>query len=152
VTFSGKICIIKSLFLWKNKPGASKMWKFSGGGPPDSPFLLQKLSMTVEINQKKLYYNHYTSGKFLILKFKFKVKSSDTPSPNFRCLATFLTPSVHGSWTKNFSGVHLPHSAVWADSTCLYDTSGLMVQYFVLTCEKLLIVCLPASSYQTCIV
>jgi hypothetical protein len=35
--------------------------------------------MTVEINQKKLYYNYYTSGKFLTLNFKFQVKSSNTP-------------------------------------------------------------------------
>ena len=30
------------------------------------------LSVTVEINQKKLYYNYYTSGKFLTLKVKFR--------------------------------------------------------------------------------
>jgi hypothetical protein len=29
-----------------------------------TPPFLQKFSMTVEINQKKLYYNYYTSGKF----------------------------------------------------------------------------------------
>jgi hypothetical protein len=52
--------------------------------------------MTAEINQKKLYYNHYTSGKFLILKFKFQVKYSEIPPPphhhhpNFRCFATSL--------------------------------------------------------------
>jgi hypothetical protein len=41
---------------------------------------LWKLSMTVEINQKELYYNCYTSsGKFLTLKFKLQVKSSDLP-------------------------------------------------------------------------
>jgi hypothetical protein len=30
------------------------------GDPP----LLPKISMTVQINHKKLYYNYYTSGKF----------------------------------------------------------------------------------------
>jgi hypothetical protein len=39
--------------------------------------------MAVEINQKELYYNYYTPGKFLTLKFKFQVKSSDTLSPTF---------------------------------------------------------------------
>ena len=34
------------------------------------------ISMTVEINQKKLYYNYYTSGKLIKLKFKFP-----TPPP-----------------------------------------------------------------------
>jgi hypothetical protein len=32
--------------------------------------------MTVEINQKKLYYNYYTSGKLIKLNFKFP-----TPPP-----------------------------------------------------------------------
>jgi hypothetical protein len=43
--------------------------------------------MIEEINQKKLYYNYYTSGKFLTLKFKFQVKSPTPPThplPNFR--------------------------------------------------------------------
>jgi hypothetical protein len=47
---------------------------------PD-PRFLRKLSMTLEINQKKLSYNYYASGKFLTLKFKFQVKSSDTTPP-----------------------------------------------------------------------
>ena len=45
-----------------------------GEDPPDHPFLC-KLSLTVEINQKRLYYNYYTSNKFLTLKFKFQIKS-----------------------------------------------------------------------------
>jgi hypothetical protein len=58
-------------------------WSFKnvnigGGGDPDPPFLW-KLSMTVEINQKELYYNYYTSGKFVT--FKFQVKSSATLPP-----------------------------------------------------------------------
>jgi hypothetical protein len=58
-------------------------WSFKNvkifwGRTPDPPFF-RKLSMTVEINQKKLYYNYYTSGKFLALKFKFQVKSYNTP-------------------------------------------------------------------------
>jgi hypothetical protein len=35
------------------------MKKFSEGGPLDPPYL-QKLSMRVPINHKKLYYNYYT--------------------------------------------------------------------------------------------
>jgi hypothetical protein len=57
------------------------MQNFSGGGPSDPPFF-RKFSMTVAINQKKFYYNYYTSGKFLALKFKFQVKFSDTPPPH----------------------------------------------------------------------
>jgi hypothetical protein len=38
--------------------------------------------MTVEINQKKLYYNYKISGKFLTLKFKFQIKSPDTRLPH----------------------------------------------------------------------
>ena len=56
------------------------MLKFSGGGPTDPPFL-QKLSMTVQINHKMLYYNYYTSGKFLTLEFKFSGKILRHPSP-----------------------------------------------------------------------
>jgi hypothetical protein len=41
-----------------------------------TPFL-RKRSMTVGINQKKLYKNYYASCKFLTLKLKFQVKSSD---------------------------------------------------------------------------
>jgi hypothetical protein len=37
--------------------------------------------MRLPINHKKLYYNYYTSGKFLTLKFKFQVKSSNIPPP-----------------------------------------------------------------------
>jgi hypothetical protein len=55
--------------------------------------------MTVEINQKKLYYNHYTSGKFLILKFKFKVKSSDTPLPQLKMLS--YVPDSKCTWELN---------------------------------------------------
>ena len=76
------------------------MQKFSGGGPSDPPPFFRKFSMTVAINQKKFYYNYYTSGKFLALKFKFQVKFSDTPPPsppNFRCFATSLTESGYFS-------------------------------------------------------
>ena len=60
-------------------PRASKMEQFSGGGPPN-PRFLPKLSMAVKVNHKKLYYNYYTLGKYL-LKIKFQVKSSDNPPP-----------------------------------------------------------------------
>ena len=46
-------------------PRASKMAQFSGGGPPN-PRFLPKLSMTVQVNHKKLYYNYYTLGKYLL--------------------------------------------------------------------------------------
>jgi hypothetical protein len=46
--------------------------KHLGGGPPDPPFLW-KLSMTVEIIQEELYYNYYTSSKFLTLKFMLRL-------------------------------------------------------------------------------
>ena len=48
------------------------------GEDPKTPFL-PKLSMTVQINHKKLYYNYYSAGKFLTFNFKFLVKSPDTP-------------------------------------------------------------------------
>jgi hypothetical protein len=65
--------------------------KFSGVPEPSN--FLWKLSMIVEINQKELYYSYYTSGKFLTLKFKFQVKSSDL-LPNFRYFATALKISA----------------------------------------------------------
>jgi hypothetical protein len=37
--------------------------------------------MRVPINHKKVYYIYYTSSKFLTLKLKFQVKSSDIPPP-----------------------------------------------------------------------
>jgi hypothetical protein len=46
-------------------PRASKMEHFSGGGPPN-PRFLPKLSMTVKVNHKKLYYNYYTLGEYLL--------------------------------------------------------------------------------------
>jgi hypothetical protein len=68
-------------------------WSFQnvniwGVGGPDPPFLW-KLSMTVEINQKELYYNYYTSGTFLT--FKFQVKPLP---PNFRRFTMSLKISV----------------------------------------------------------
>jgi hypothetical protein len=48
-------------------PRASKMEQFSGGGPPN-PRFLPKLSITVQVNSKKLYYNYYTLGKYLLIK------------------------------------------------------------------------------------
>ena len=41
------------------------MEQFSGGGPPN-PRFLPKLSMTLQVNHKKLYYNYYTLGKYLL--------------------------------------------------------------------------------------
>jgi hypothetical protein len=45
-------------------------WERTHSEPP----FFQTLNMTVEINEKKLYYNYNTSGsKFLTLKYKFQV-------------------------------------------------------------------------------
>jgi hypothetical protein len=56
--------------------------------------------MTMAIKQKKLYYNCYSSDKFLTLKFEFQVNPLTTPSPpNFRCFATSLKVSVHNQHT-----------------------------------------------------
>jgi hypothetical protein len=88
--FSGKICVIKyylcemiTIFVKYTvnlhpvclricfrkrqncSPRASKMEQFSGGGPPN-PRFLPKLSMTVQVNHKKLYYNYCTLGKYLL--------------------------------------------------------------------------------------
>jgi hypothetical protein len=47
--------------LYKTQEMQSRSFKNAKFSDP--PFL-RKLSMTVEINHKKLYYNYYTSGKF----------------------------------------------------------------------------------------
>ena len=60
-------------------PRASKMEQFSGGGPPN-PRFLPKLSMTVQVNHKKLYYNYYTLGKYL-LKIQISGKILRQPPP-----------------------------------------------------------------------
>ena len=46
-------------------PRVSKIEKLSGGAATNPRFLL-KLSMTVQFNHKKLYYNYYTLGKYLL--------------------------------------------------------------------------------------
>ena len=56
-------------------------WSFKNLKIFSEPPFLWTLGMTVEINQKKLYYNYYTSGKFLTLKFKFQVKPPAPPPP-----------------------------------------------------------------------
>jgi hypothetical protein len=83
LTFSGRICLIKYLYLWNDNHFCkiqSISIQFGLRILPDPPFF-PKLSMTVQINHKKLYYNYYNSGKFLTLKFKFQVKSSAPPPP-----------------------------------------------------------------------
>ena len=57
-----RICLRKRQ-NWSNR--ASKMELFSGGGPRNPRFFL-KLSMTVQVNRKKLYYNYYTLVKYLL--------------------------------------------------------------------------------------
>ena len=70
--------LIQFVFL-DCSPRASKMEQFSGGGPPNPRFLL-KLSMTVQVNHKKLYYNYYTLGKYL-LKIQISGKILRQPPP-----------------------------------------------------------------------
>ena len=67
------------------------MEQFSGGGPPN-PRFLPKLSMTVKVNHKKLYYNYYTQlGKYLLkIQISSKILQQPPPPPNFRCFAMFL--------------------------------------------------------------
>jgi hypothetical protein len=55
------------------------MEPFSGGGPPN-PRFIPKLSMTVQVNHKKLYYNYYTLGKYL-LKIQISGKILRQPPP-----------------------------------------------------------------------
>jgi hypothetical protein len=55
------------------------MEPFSGGGPPN-PRFIPKLSMTVQVNHKKLYYNYYTLGKYL-LKIQISGKILRHPPP-----------------------------------------------------------------------
>jgi hypothetical protein len=62
-----KLISIKFVFELGEDP-QTPLWARTPAPPPP---LLTKLSMTVQINHKKLYYNYYTSGKFLTLKFKF---------------------------------------------------------------------------------
>ena len=88
--FSGKICIfvkytvnlhpicLRICFRKRQNcsPRASKMEPFFWGGPPNPRFRL-KLSMTVQVNHKKLYYNYYT----YLLKIQISVKILRQPPP-----------------------------------------------------------------------
>ena len=60
------------------------MEQFSEGGPPN-PRFLPKLSMTVQVNHKKLYYNYYTLGKYLLkIQISGKIlRQPPPPPPNF---------------------------------------------------------------------
>jgi hypothetical protein len=57
------------------------MEQFFGGGPPNNPCFLPKLSMTVQVNHKKLYYNYHTLGKYLLkIQISGKIlRQPDTP-------------------------------------------------------------------------
>ena len=67
-------------------PRASKMQQFSGGGPPN-PRFLPKLSMTVKVNHKKLYYNYYTLGKYLLkIQISSKILRPPHPLPQLQML------------------------------------------------------------------
>ena len=72
-----RICLIRKRQNCSSR--ASKMEQFSGGGPPN-PRFLPKLSMTVKVNHKKLYYNYYTLGKYL-LKIQISSKILRQPPP-----------------------------------------------------------------------
>jgi hypothetical protein len=60
--------------------------------------------MTVQVSHKKLYYNYYTLGKYL-LKIQISGKILRQPPPsNFRCFATSLYVDVYSGrkTQKNF--------------------------------------------------
>jgi hypothetical protein len=65
--------------------------------------------MTVEINQKKLYYNYYTSGKFSTLKFRFQVKSS--PPPQHQMLCYVFGDQCNPHTTLNLAAVRVYEKA-----------------------------------------
>ena len=64
------------------------MEQFSEGGLPN-PHFFPKLSMTVQVNHKKLYYNYYTLGKYL-LKVQISGKILRQHPPQLQILAMFL--------------------------------------------------------------
>ena len=65
---------------------ASKMEQFSGGAPPN-PSFLPKLNMTVKVNHKKLYYNYYTLGKYLLkIQISSKILRQPPPPPQLQML------------------------------------------------------------------
>jgi hypothetical protein len=65
---------------------ASKMEQFWGGGPPN-PRFLPKLSMTVQVNHKMLYYNYYTLGKYLLkIQILGKILRQPPPPPQLQML------------------------------------------------------------------
>jgi hypothetical protein len=55
--------------------------------------------MTVQVNHKKLYYNYYTLGKYLLkIQISGKIlRQPPPPPPNFRRFATFLQTNVYNS-------------------------------------------------------
>ena len=58
------------------------MEQFSGGGPPN-PRFLPKLSMTVQVNHKKLYYNYNTLGTYLLkIQISGKILRQPPPPPS----------------------------------------------------------------------
>jgi hypothetical protein len=60
------------------------MEQFSGGGPPNPRFL-----PTVQVNHKKLYYNYYTLGKYLL---KIQISGKKKTKKKF--------PKVFLKWPK----------------------------------------------------
>ena len=73
-----RICFRK---LQNCSPRASRMEQFSGGSPPN-PRFFAKLSMTVQVNHKKLYYNYYTLGKYLLkVQISVKILRQHPPPP-----------------------------------------------------------------------
>ena len=105
-----------------------KIW----GEDPQTPLHLPKLSMTVQINHKKLYYNYYTSGKLLTLKFKFHVKSSDTPTPPPPTSDASLRPGPPRGWRGSganfFQGPYFKFFSGRVRCNCF---PGILYQFFI---------------------
>jgi hypothetical protein len=62
------------------------MEQFSGGEPPN-PRFLPKLSMTVQVNHKKLYYKNNTLGTYLLkIQISGKILRQPPPPPTLNAL------------------------------------------------------------------
>jgi hypothetical protein len=80
------------------------MEQFSGGGPPN-PRFFPKLSMTVQVNHKKLYYNqYYTLGKYLLnvqISGKILRQPPPPPTPDALLCSCRLTCTIFEKLKKN---------------------------------------------------
>ena len=111
------------------------MEQFSGGGHPN-PRFLPKLSMTVQVNLKKLYYNYYTLGKHLLkIQISGKILRQPPPPPTSDTLlrSCRLTCTIVEKLKKNFPKGFLkwpnfepyPKHAVAMVTDCQHKSSTL---------------------------